>query len=102
MEANDTKGNEKGGGLTRQVVVGNQHGLHARPAGKLAQIAQGFKSSISIIHEEQEVDAKSILDILTLAVGEGSALKLRAVGADAAEALDRIEELFVKRFQEES
>lgn len=89
------------GFLCRQVMVGNPHGLHARPAGRLAQEALGFKASISIVHDGQEVDAKSILDILTLAAGEGSSLEIRAVGDDAELALDTLEKLFVSRFEEE-
>ena len=55
------------GEVTRRVVVTNQLGLHARPAGKLAHTAHNFKASISIVCQDQEVDAKSILEILTLA-----------------------------------
>lgn len=85
----------------RRVVVANQLGLHARPAGKLAQAAQNFKASISIVCEEQEVDAKSILDILTLAAAQGSALDLKASGEDAGPALDSLEALFRAKFGEE-
>ncbi len=87
--------------LSRQVVVANPHGLHARPAGKLAQEALGFKSSISIVLDDQEVDAKSILDILTLAAGQGCILEIRATGEDAEQALDVLERLFANRFEEE-
>ncbi|GAB7021881.1 HPr family phosphocarrier protein [Salidesulfovibrio brasiliensis] len=92
---------EGGNTLSRQIVVSNLNGLHARPAGRLAQAAQSFKSSITISVEEQEVDAKSILDILTLAAAEGSTLELRATGQDAREALDRLEDMFRKQFRDE-
>ncbi|WP_147819958.1 HPr family phosphocarrier protein [Salidesulfovibrio onnuriiensis] len=98
-EQNNTKNGEEL--YSRQVVVANPHGLHARPAGKLAQEALGFKSSISIVLDGQEVDAKSILDILTLAAGEGSILELRAAGEDAEQALNVLEKLFASRFEEE-
>ncbi len=87
--------------LTRQVVVANQLGLHARPAGILAQEAQNFASSITLVCEDQEVDAKSILDVLTLAAGGGTALVIRAEGPDADKALDRLETLFAERFGED-
>lgn len=89
------------GVVCRRVVVANQLGLHARPAGILAQEAQAFQASVTIIHEGQEVDAKSILDILTLAAGPGSTLELRADGDDAQGAVDRLERLFAERFGEE-
>lgn len=87
--------------LTRQVVVANSHGIHARPAGKLAQLAQSFAADISIAVNGQEVDAKSILDLLTLAASQGTALELRATGHDAATALDQLEELITSHFKEE-
>jgi len=47
------------------------------------------------------VDAKSILDILTLAASAGSTIELRARGTDADAALDRLEELFRRKFRED-
>jgi len=86
--------------LSRQVIVASENGLHARPAGRLAQEAQSFDADISLILDDQEVDAKSILDILTLAAGPGNVLELRATGDDAEEALKRLEELFASKFTE--
>ena len=83
------------------VVVANQLGLHARPAGKIAKAAQDFACSIQLVHEEQEADATSILDILTLAAAEGCKLEIRAEGSDAQEALDRISQMFQEKFGEE-
>ncbi|WP_022662313.1 HPr family phosphocarrier protein [Paucidesulfovibrio longus] len=93
---------ENAGGqfLVRRVVVANQLGLHARPAGALAQLAQSFTSDISLECDGQEVDAKSILDLLTLAAAQGTRLDLKARGEDAESALDRIEKLFKERFGE--
>jgi len=83
----------------RLVCVLNEQGLHARPAAKLAQTAQRFDSAITIVMNGQEVDAKSILDILTLAAGHGTNLELRAEGHDAGRALDELAGLFKNRFQ---
>ena len=85
--------------LSRQVVVSSENGLHARPAGRLAQEAQAFDSEISLVVDDQSVDAKSILDILTLAAGPGHMVELRASGADAEAALDRLEALFLNKFE---
>lgn len=97
----DAEGDSAGGRLARQVVVSNQLGLHARPAGVLAQEAQNFQASIELVLDGQVVDAKSILDILTLAAGQGVHLEIRAAGEDAAQALDRLAFLFKTRFGEE-
>ncbi|WP_027720431.1 HPr family phosphocarrier protein [Maridesulfovibrio zosterae] len=96
------KGSPESGDIAaRIVVVANQLGLHARPAARLAQEAQSFEAEITVVCDEQEVDAKSILDILTLAAAQGSTLELRADGSDAVAALDCLEELFKTRFGEE-
>ena len=84
---------------TRVVCVLNEQGLHARPAAKLAQTAQKFDAAITIASGTQEVDAKSILDILTLAAGHGTNLELRAKGEDAKCALDALADMFKNRFQ---
>ena len=86
--------------LSREVIVANDNGLHARPAGKLAQAAQAFEAEIFLVMDDQEVDAKSILDVLTLAAGPGDRLDIRAAGDDAEEALDALETMFQRRFDE--
>ncbi len=85
--------------ISRTMIVASENGLHARPAGKVAQEAQAFEADIQLVLEDQEADAKSILDILTLAAGPGNVLEVRASGADAEAALDRLEELFANRLE---
>jgi len=85
---------------SQQVVVANDHGLHARPAGKLAQVAQSFVADILLVYDGQEVDAKSILDVLTLAAGPGEILEIRASGDDAVNAVDELVSLFKNKFDE--
>ena len=87
-------------GVLRHVCVLDDSGLHARPAARLAQAAQRFEADIRLVAGGQEVDAKSILDILTLAVSAGTTVALRAAGPDAVEALDHLETLFRNKFQE--
>ncbi len=86
---------------TRKVFVANEQGLHARPAARLAREAQKYSSRITLFTQEQEVDAKSILDLLTLALGPGCIVELKAQGEDAFVALERLEQLFLNRFEEE-
>ncbi|MBI5518636.1 MAG: HPr family phosphocarrier protein [Desulfovibrio sp.] len=84
----------------RQVLVANQLGLHARPASQIAREAQAFAASISLSGAGQTVDAKSILDVLTLAAGPGSSIEIRASGGDAEAAVEKIAQLFASRFGE--
>jgi phosphocarrier protein len=71
-----------------------------RPADMLVRTACRFQSQIEIEKDGQAVDCKSILGILTLAAGQGSQLNLRASGADAAEAVQALSELFAQSFHE--
>ena len=83
---------------SREVVVANEQGLHARPADLVAKEAQRWESRIEFIGKAQRVDGKSILDLLTLAAEEGTHLVIEATGPDACEALDAIGNLFDKKF----
>ncbi len=83
------------------IRVGNSLGLHARPAGKISQEAQRYAASITVHSGGMEADAKSILDLLTLAAPQGTELRLRAQGADAAEAVSALSRLFEDMFGEE-
>jgi len=99
MSSTSESGAEAGEAV-RQVLVANQLGLHARPASQIAREAQAFAASISLVGQGQSVDAKSILDVLTLAAGPGSTIEIRASGEDAEAAVERISGLFAARFGE--
>ena len=81
-------------GVSKTVFVHNELGLHARPAAKLAQAAQQYQSRITLEYDDMVVDAKSILDILSLAAGRGASLTLRCSGEDARKAAEKLEALF--------
>ena len=78
------------------VFIHDELGLHARPAARLAQAAQRFQSRITLEHDGMVADAKSILDILSLAAGRGASLALRCEGEDALAAAEYLEELLKK------
>lgn len=77
-------------GLALDFTLSLPHGLHARPSARVAQLARQFKSQIQLIGENGEVDAKSMLDILSLAPPSNARLRLQANGPDAEEALTAI------------
>lgn len=99
MEDNQTTDCEKDFTIL-QVVVKGEHGLHARPAGKLAKEAQSFAAEIFLVNDGQKADAKSILDVLTLAAGPGDRVEIHARGEDADQALDSLRALFESSFEE--
>ncbi len=84
----------------RQIEIKNKLGLHARAAAKLVHIAAKFKSDIKIRKGDEEVDGKSILGILLLAAGRGSTIAVRANGEDENAAIDAIQELIDRKFDE--
>jgi phosphocarrier protein len=85
----------------RIIRVGNSLGLHARPAGKISQEAQRYASSITVHSSDTEADAKSILDLLSLAAPQGTELRLRAQGPDAAQAISSLSRMFEDMFGED-
>ena len=74
----------------QEVCIRGKHGLHARPAASLAQEARKFQSEVRLIMGDQVVDCKNILDILTLAAGQGCELEIEAQGEDAALAVEHL------------
>lgn len=84
----------------RNIEIKNKLGLHARAAAKLVHTAARFKSDIKIRKGDEEVDGKSILGILLLAAGRGSVITVKVNGADENEAMDAIQELIDRKFDE--
>lgn len=85
---------------TRRVELVNRLGLHARAAAKLVHVASRFRCNVTVSHNDEEVNGKSILGLLLLAAPCGSQLDLIAQGDDETEALDALEELIRGRFGE--
>ena len=73
--------------ITKEAVINNQVGLHARPATFFIQKANEFKSSIWIEKDERRVNAKSLLGVLSLGIVKGTVVTLVADGTDEQEAL---------------
>ena len=83
------------------ISVRNELGIHARPAAQIAQTAQKYAAAVKIALDDREIDAKSILDILSLAAPRGTDLCIKAKGHDAREAVTHIVRLFEERFGED-
>ena len=86
--------------ITKEVVIKNQVGLHARPATFFIQKANEFKSSIWVEKEERRVNAKSLLGVLSLGIVKGTAITIIADGADEDEAIVTLAELIDSDFSE--
>jgi phosphotransferase system HPr (HPr) family protein len=87
--------------VTRVIVIRNKQGLHARPATMFVKLAHQFSSKIVVVRETQRVEARSIMDLLTLGAGPGTELVLEANGDDAHEAVEALARLVEVEFLHE-
>ena len=86
--------------ISKEVVINNQVGLHARPATFFIQKANEFKSSIWVEKEDRRVNAKSLLGVLSLGIVKGTVVTLSADGADEDEAIATLSALIDSDFSE--
>jgi phosphocarrier protein len=87
--------------LTRTLTICNRRGLHARAAAKFVSLAERFGASVDVVKDGQSVSARSIMGLMMLGAGIGSAIELRAEGWDAKEALDALVALVEAGFHEQ-
>ncbi|MBU0988326.1 MAG: HPr family phosphocarrier protein [Proteobacteria bacterium] len=87
-------------GLSRDVVITNKLGLHARAAAKISKCAQNSKSNVWIIKDGAEADASSIIDILTLACVRGTQITIKIDDRSDLEILNNLTKLVESGFGE--
>lgn len=85
----------------REVTIINKLGLHARAAAKLVTEAASYESDLRISKGSREVSGKSIMGVMMLAAAKGTQIRLIAEGPDADAALDGVEALINRRFDED-
>ncbi len=87
--------------IKKSITIINELGIHARPAGMIANISSHFVCDLKLIKDGMEVNAKSIMGIMTLAAGKGSVIEVIAKGKDEAAAVAAIADLFTRKFEED-
>jgi phosphocarrier protein len=87
--------------MTRELIVINKLGIHARPAAMFVKTANRFDCDIFVEKDGEKVNGKSIMGLMMLAAGPGSKLVLHAEGHDAARAIVEIEMLVRRKFDED-
>lgn len=87
--------------IKREITIINELGIHARPAGMIANTSSRFVCDIKLVKDGMEVNAKSIMGIMTLAAGRGCIIEVTAKGKDEADAVKAIEDLFTRKFDED-
>ena len=85
---------------SKEVVIKNQVGLHARPATYFIQKANEFKDEIKVTKDEREVNAKSLLGVMSLGITRGSSIKLTAYGETEKDAVEALVALIESNFEE--
>ena len=84
------------------TTVTHDVGLHARPAALFVQTAKRYTSTITVRYGERKANAKSMLQVVTLAAKQGAELTLDAEGNDAEQALQALQHLIEANFNEEA
>ena len=87
--------------ITRELVITNKLGVHARPAAMFVKTANRFDCDIFVEKDGETVNGKSIMGIMMLAAGPGSKIHVHAKGQDAAQALHELEALLKRKFDED-
>lgn len=87
--------------VSKDLVIMNKTGLHARPASKFVQIANDYKCEIYIEKENTKINAKSIMGVMTLGASKGTKITIIAEGIDEKEAIKVLSELIQSKFGEE-
>tara|TARA_B100001250_G_C19546852_1_gene677215 strand:- start:405 stop:674 length:270 start_codon:yes stop_codon:yes gene_type:complete len=86
--------------VSKEILIINRLGLHARAAAQLVRLANEYPCNISLTNDGNVKDAKSVMEVLMLGATEGTTLKLMATGEKEEEALQAISDLFAARFNE--
>ncbi len=87
--------------VVKEVVVLNKLGIHARPAAMFVKAANAFASKIFVEKDGETVNGKSIMGLMMLAAGPGSKIRMQADGLDAPQAINALEALVKRKFDED-
>jgi len=86
--------------IKTSITISNKLGLHARASAKLTKLASSFQSDVFLSRNDRRVNAKSIMGVMMLAAGIGTAVELETTGPDEQAAIDAIAALINDKFGE--
>lgn len=84
--------------VIRVIEVSNDNGVHVRPATQIVEAANRFWCEIDLRRGEETANAKSVIEVLQLAMLQGERVEVRAEGKGAEKAVDAIVDLFASNF----
>jgi phosphocarrier protein len=88
--------------LSRELLIINKRGLHARASAKFVQMVEAFNAQVSVSKDGTTVGGTSIMGLMMLAASTGSTIEVSASGPQAEEALEALERLVADKFGEEA
>jgi len=86
---------------SRELLIINKRGLHARASAKFVQTVESFDAAITVSRDGTTVGGNSIMGLMMLAASPGCSVLVTASGNQATEALDALDALIANRFGEE-
>lgn len=87
--------------VTRDLLIVNQRGLHARASAKFVQLVGSFDADVQVEKDGISVGGTSIMGLMMLAASPGCHIRVTATGPDAEAAMEALEALIASRFGEE-
>jgi phosphocarrier protein len=87
--------------MTKDFMVSNKLGIHARPAAMFVKTANRFSCDVFVEKDGEKVNGKSIMGLMMLAAGPGSKLTIHTEGNDASQAMAELETLIKRKFDED-
>ena len=89
------------GAISKELLIINKRGLHARASAKFVQMVERFNAQIWVTRGGETVGGTSIMGLMMLAAGPGTTITVAAAGVEADAALAAITELVESKFNEE-
>jgi phosphocarrier protein HPr len=90
------------GAISRELLIINKRGLHARASAKFVQTVERFNADVWVTRGGETVGGTSIMGLMMLAAAPGTTILVSAKGPEAEAALAAITELVTDKFHEES
>jgi len=89
------------GALSKELLIINKRGLHARASAKFVQTVEKFSAEVWVTRGSETVGGTSIMGLMMLAAGPGTTIKVSAIGPEADAAITAITQLVESKFNEE-
>lgn len=90
----------KNGVVIKELIIQNKLGMHARPSAMFVKTASRFVAEILVTKDGEQINGKSIMGLMMLAAGPGCRIIVEATGSDASHAVDELEALVKRKFDE--